>query len=111
MSGDDREGSSRSVIERYLQCWLDSDRDGARALLADDVTFRSPRESHDGAEAFLASCWEHAARFDAIEILHALYDRHAGYVVYRGDGYVCGELLYVKEGKIASIHVTFDPVA
>ena len=103
--------ATRSVIERYLQCWLESDRAGARSLLSDEMRFRSPRESYYGADAFLDACWCHADRFDAIEILHGIYDEHAGYVVYRMEDLVCGELIHVSGGKIDTIHVTFDPTA
>ncbi|MCG8433726.1 MAG: nuclear transport factor 2 family protein [Gammaproteobacteria bacterium] len=100
---------TKSLIEKYYQAWIDSDRQQARSLMADDLKFRSPNDDFDSADAFLEGCWRHAAGFNEMNVAHAVYDEQGGYIVYSGEGFSCGELVKVKDGKINEIYVTFNP--
>jgi ketosteroid isomerase-like protein len=39
-----------AIAERYFSAWLENDWDELRGLLADDVAFRGPLASIDGAD-------------------------------------------------------------
>lgn len=99
----------KTLVHDYFDCWRRGDRDGARALLADDVVFRSPGVACNDAESFLAACWGHHAAMGTIEWVHEIYDPPRAYVAYRASTFTSGEVLTVRDGKIAGILVTPSP--
>ena len=99
----------RQIIEKYYHAWLISDREQARALLADDLVFHSPGAGFHNADEFLDACWKLSEGFTHMDVDHTLYGDDGGYVVYRTAGVCCGELIKVRDGKITEIYVTFDP--
>ena len=101
--------TTESIIKGYYGHWLKGDRDAARAMLADDLTFRSPADNFDGADAFIDKCWALSEQFNAMDVLHQVYDDSSGYLVYRTGDFCCGELHKIRDGKISEIYVTFNP--
>ena len=97
------------TVTSYYDCWLRSDRAGARALLADDLKFRSPPDDFDSADAFLEKCWAFSEGFDEMNVVHRVADDEAVYLVYSFGDFACGELIKVRGGKIVEIYVTFNP--
>ena len=100
--------SIQETIETYYRCWVDNHRELARSLLADDLTFRSPEDNFDGADAFLDACWKYADKTDEIAIVHSVYGEAGGYVVLRMGDFHSGELVKVRNGLICEIYVTFN---
>ncbi len=97
------------IVEQYYECWLRSDRDGARALVADDLKFRSPQDDFDRADDFFEKCWAFSEGFDEMKVEHRVADAEAVYLVYSSGDFACGELHKVRDGKITEIYVTFEP--
>ena len=97
------------VIKGYYEHWLKGDREAARTALADDLTFRSPADNFDSADAFIDKCWHLSEQFNAMDVVHEVYDDGSGYLVYRTGDFCCGEYHKVREGKISEIYVTFNP--
>ena len=100
---------TKELIDKYYGCWLNSDRNGARSLVTDDLKFRSPQDNFESADDFFNKCWKFSEGFNAMDILHAVYDSDGAYIVYGGEGFWCGELIKTEDGKIKEIYVTFDP--
>ena len=101
--------TTASIIKGYYDHWLKGDRDAARAMLADDLTFRSPADNFDGADAFIDKCWALSEQFNTMDVVHQVYDDSGGYLVYRTGDFCCGELHKIRDGKISEIYVTFNP--
>ena len=101
--------TSEEIIRDYYQAWIDSDRDRARAFLADDLKFRSPDDEFDTADSFLDKCWVFSEGFDRMDMVHELYGEAGGYIVYSFGEFACGELIKTRDGKIVEIYVTFQP--
>ena len=101
--------TTQSIIRGYYDHWLKGERDAARAMLADDLTFRSPADNFDGADAFIDKCWALSEQFNTMDVLHQVYDDSSGYLVYRTGDFCCGELHKIRDGKISEIYVTFNP--
>ena len=98
-----------SIIRDYYASWLSGDRAAARNLLADDLKFRSPADNFESADAFLDKCWALSERFDRMDVLHQVNGETGGYIVYRSGEFCAGELLKIRDGRIAEIYVTFNP--
>ena len=98
-----------AVIKGYYDQWLKGDRTAARAALADDLTFRSPADNFDSADAFIEKCWHLSEQFNTMDVVHEVYGDGGGYLVYRTGDFCCGEFHKVRDGKISEIYVTFNP--
>lgn len=99
--------AAQQIIASYYRAWVNNDRSGARGLVTDDLKFRSPQGNFNSANEFFDACWQYAAGFDALDIVHEVYADAGGYIAYRlGDGAV-GEFIVIRAGKIAEIYVTF----
>ncbi|MBD3169806.1 MAG: hypothetical protein GF307_10015 [candidate division Zixibacteria bacterium] len=101
--------SSKEIIEKYFKCWIENDREGARSFMADNLKFRSPRDSFDNADEFMDECWSFAKDFNEMNIQHEIYDSNGGYIVYNAGDKCFGELYKMRDGRITEIYVTFDP--
>jgi hypothetical protein len=86
---------------------VENDRDGARRFLADDLKFRSPSGNFDSADAFFGACWQYAAGFDALDIVHGVFGDDTAYIAYRMGDAAVGEFIVLQDDKIAEIYVTF----
>lgn len=101
--------NTREIIRAYFAGWVESDRDRVRSLVHDDLRFKSPDDQFERADDFLGTCWKYSEGFDAMDVLHEVYDETGGYLVYRSGDFTCGELVKVRDGKIAAIYVTYSP--
>jgi len=97
------------IIKDYYQAWIESDREKARSYVADDLKFVSPNDHFESADEFLDVCWTFSKGFDKMDIHHEVYSEDSAYLVYSGNGFCCGELLKIRDGKISEVYVTFDP--
>lgn len=101
----------RQLISEYYGCWVGNDRAGARALLADDLVFRSPMHDFDGADEFMNCCWQYAAGFSSFEPVQEAYGGNTAYVAYGVGDIKVGEFIRMRDGLISEIWVTFRVTA
>ena len=102
-------GRAKEILNEYYDGWLKSDRHKARALIHDDLIFRSPNDNFDGAEAFFEVCWPVADQFNEMNIIQEVYTDDAAYIAYKFSDICCGEFHKIRDGKIAEVYVTFNP--
>lgn len=92
------------------------DRQAARMLLSDDMTFTSPQDDHVGKMTFLDTCFPTAERFLRQEITTAL-EIEPGTVLLRYTAQLPNEkpfsnveIMKVVDGQITEIEVYFGGV-
>jgi limonene-1,2-epoxide hydrolase len=105
---------AKTVAKTYFQAWKAEDFETLRSILADEVTFSGPMGTADGADECLRGLQGMAKDMDDIEI-HVVvadgsdvitwYDLHMRGVV----PLPTANWSHVEDGKITSIHATFDP--
>jgi ketosteroid isomerase-like protein len=98
------------VVNSYYQCWANRDREGARALLADDLVFRSQWDRFEDADSFLDECW--ALRADAVsaQVFESVIEGDKGFfatewLVSDGTSFGDASFIEVRDGKIVRIVV------
>jgi ketosteroid isomerase-like protein len=96
------------LINAYYQCWARRDRDGARALLADDVRFRSPWDKFDSADAYLDECWALRADVESVMVFESAVEGDKAFVAAEwmvNDGTSFGDATFFQaaNGKIVRI--------
>jgi ketosteroid isomerase-like protein len=100
--------TTREIILRYYDGWVESDRECVRSLLADDLHFKSPDDEFDDADSFLAQCWKLADGFREMNVAHSIFAEDGGYLVYTFGDFSIGELVKVRDGRITEIYVTYN---
>lgn len=99
----------RETVREYYEAWAGGDRERVRALLADDLDFRSPQDRFAGAEAFLECCWQYSEGLTGVEFVRELYEGDRGFVVLRwrteGGSFYDAEYVRADGGKLREILV------
>jgi ketosteroid isomerase-like protein len=110
------EKSTRAVAATYFRAWRDRDFAALRAVLADDVTFRGPLGTADGADACVAGLRGMAQILDDVVVQHVFVD--GADVVTWFDLHTTvappaptANWSHVEDGRITRIRVAFDPRA
>jgi hypothetical protein len=105
--------STAGVAATYFRAWKDHDWDTLRAVLDDDVTFKGPLATLDGADACLQGLQGMSQIVTDIEIHRAFVDG-ADVVTWFdlhtkiADPSPTANWSHVEDGKITRIQVTFD---
>jgi ketosteroid isomerase-like protein len=109
------EDSLPAIASAYQEAWTSKDFETARRYLADDLVFHSPQQDLSGLGDFLLMLrgfaerieprWEKiaaTAQGDGVLILYNLFtlDGAAG---------TCADYFTIRNGKIESETLTFDP--
>jgi hypothetical protein len=104
----------RVVAEAYFSAWLEHDWERLRGLLADDVSFRGPLASIDGADGcvdgmrglarILTGIEVHKRFVDGPDVL-TWFDLHTSVAPPAPTA----NWSRVDDGRITRIRVTFDP--
>jgi len=103
-----------ALAEAYFPAWSARDGERLRGLLADDVTFRGPLGSADGAQECVDGLMGMAQILERIEVVARVasgddvitwFDLHTRVA----DPATTANWMHVVDGSIASIRVTFDP--
>lgn len=103
-----------ALAERYFTAWEAADPEALRALLADDVTFRGPLGTADGADDCVAGLVGMTRILERIDVrarvadgddVITFFDLHTRVA----DPTPTANWMHVAGGRIASIRVTFDP--
>lgn len=102
---------TRKIISDYYACWTGNDREGARALLADNLLFRSPMDNFDSADEFMAACWPYSENFNEFEPVQEAYAADSAYIAYPVGEMMVGEFHRFRDGRICEVHVTFNVTA
>ena len=109
MSGDD----AGAVAERYLAAWKANEWKALRDLLADDVSFRGPLASIDGADECLAGL-QGMAKIMTDIVVHRRWADGADAITWFdlhtsvAPPAPTANWSHVEDGRITSIQVTFD---
>jgi limonene-1,2-epoxide hydrolase len=103
----------RAVATTYFQSWQDRDFDTLRSLLADDVTFRGPLGTADGAEECLQGLQGMAQMITDIKIQKIFVDGSDVLTWYDlhttvADPAPTANWSRLADGKITAIRATFD---
>ena len=98
------------VVARYYTAWVRRDWALARAVLADDVQFRSAQEQLDNVEALFQVCWPNGERLVGVRFLKRVYSDEEAFVILEwtdddGGTVVGAEYLRVADGKIVEIMI------
>ena len=101
----------RKMVADYYGYWVSGDRSAARALLADDLRFRSPMDNFDSADAFFEKCWQYAEGFTDFSPVQEVYADNSAYVAYDVGGMMVGEFIRFRDGRICEIWVSFNVTA
>jgi ketosteroid isomerase-like protein len=98
------------LVNAYYQCWARKDRDGARALLADDVRFRSQWDRFDDADAYLEECFKLRADVVSVQVFESAIEGEKGFfatewLVSDGTSFGDSSFIEVNDGKIVRLVV------
>jgi limonene-1,2-epoxide hydrolase len=105
---------ARAVAERYFAGWRSRDFENVRNLLADDVTFRGPLGTADGADECIAGLRGMSELFTGIDIHVIAVDGEdviTWYDLRTKDAppIPTANWMQLSAGTIARIRATFDP--
>ncbi|MEO9175189.1 MAG: nuclear transport factor 2 family protein [Gaiellales bacterium] len=106
----------RSVAATYYRSWKARDFESFRSILADDVTFRGPLGSADGAEECLEGIKgmsKIVTDIDVLQVFVAGDDVLTWFDLHTTVAPPCptANWSHVEHGKLTRIRVTFDPRA
>jgi limonene-1,2-epoxide hydrolase len=100
----------KEVVLSFMEALNKDDFSGARKLIADDLQFKGVMGSRDGADVYIQDMQKMKFKYviqnafvDKRDVC-LIYDINMGGPVIRS----CG-LYHVKDGKIKTINVIFDP--
>lgn len=101
------------VAVTFIKAWGSQDMDAVAGLLAEDVTFESPRMKVHGAESALATLGEFSQVVTGIDVLAVLGDDRQAMIMYDMATGPFGTLrvvdhLAVENGKIKADSIVFD---
>jgi hypothetical protein len=105
---------AESVATTYFTAWKERDFATLRAVLSDDVTFAGPLGSADGMDECVQGLEGMAKNMEGIDI-HAMVADDSDVITWydlrmRGVAPMpTANWSHVENGKITSIHATFDP--
>jgi len=98
------------LVNAYYQCWAKRDREGARALMADDMKFRSQWDKFDDPDAYLDECWGLRADVQSVMVFESCVEGEKGFFASEwlvNDGTSFGDAAYIeaRDGKIGRVVV------
>jgi len=101
---------TRDTVHAYYQAWAAQNKDEVRTLLADELTFISPQDRYEGADAFLDCCWQYSKGLTGVSFLHEIYDGDRAFVILiwsmaDGKAFAGAEYVRVKDSSMAEILV------
>jgi hypothetical protein len=108
------QNETRSVVERYFEAWTTSRVDDAYALLAEDLEFRGPSASYQGAAAFRPALVGFAAMAQGARVVELIVEGNRAAMLYECDlpepvGTLrIGSFFRVELGKIRWYETQFD---
>ena len=116
MDGQQHPADPAALATTYVAAWQDHDWTTLRSILADDVTFRGPLGRADSAEECIAGLRAMARTLDHIDVRARLSDDTQVITWFDLHSTVApptptANWTRVRDGKITSIRVAFDPRA
>ena len=107
--------SPLEVVIDYQDAWTRRDFDAAALFIADDIVFDTPRQHLTTAAQFLPMIAAFAQRVEPRwELISATPGADSVLLLYRlfttnGEPAICADFFTVRDGKIATEQLTFDP--
>ena len=107
-------GDNGGIARTYFRAWKDKDFGALRGILADNVTFRGPLGTADGAEECLRGLRGLAEIITDIDVQHVFVDGQDVLTWYDLHTRVApptptANWSHIENGKITTIRATFDP--
>jgi hypothetical protein len=104
----------KSVATTYFTSWKNKEFDTLRTLLADDVTFRGPLGTADGADECIEGLEGMSRMIADIVVLKIFVDGNDVLTWYelhttKADPVPTANWSHLEGGKITTIRATFDP--
>ena len=105
---------TRTAVETYFRTWRERDFAGFRANLADEVTFRGPMGTAEGADACAAGIEGMSQMLSDVVVTQIFVEGDDAVTWFElhtkgGDVLPVANWSHVAEGKVDRIRVTFDP--
>jgi hypothetical protein len=105
---------TKTLASTYFSAWKEKDFEKLRSVLADGVTFAGPMGTANGADECLKGLQGMAERMEDIIILAMISDGSDVITWYelrmrRVDPLPTANWSHIEDGRITSIHATFDP--
>jgi hypothetical protein len=102
--------STKDTVRGYYEAWAAQDREAVRSQLDSALSFRSPQDSFESAEAFLSACWRFSSGLKGVSFVTEVYDDARAFVVLRwlnddGSTFEDAEYVEVSDGVISRILV------
>jgi len=107
-------GDARDLARTYFDAWKAKDFAALRGILADDVTFRGPLGSADGADECVRGLRGMSQMMTGIDVKAIVSDGEDVITWFELHTTVAppaptANWSHVRDGKIARIRVAFDP--
>lgn len=107
-------GGNGEIARTYFRAWKERDFDALGAILADDVTFRGPLGTAEGAQECLRGLRGLAEIITDIVVQHVFVDGPDVLTWYDLHTRVAppaptANWSHIEDSKITTIRVTFDP--
>lgn len=108
------ESTAAEIVTAYQDAWTKRDFEMAGRYVAEDIVFHSPQQHITGTRDFLSMLSAFAERIDhRWERLEATTDGDGVLILYNlfldGVPAVCADYFTVRDGKIRSETLVFDP--
>jgi ketosteroid isomerase-like protein len=100
-----------SIARATYTAYVEKDRAGIEALIADDFHFTSPLDNRIDRATYFARCWPNSESSEGFDFIHLVPDGERVFVTYEGrrndHRFRNTEILTVKDGQITDIEVYF----
>jgi len=105
-------GSSdiKNIVHQYYEGWTEQDLEKSRALLSDDLTFRSPQDKFTSADEFIVRCGHFSEGLKGVQYKKEVYSKDEAFVILEwemedGSCFMDAEYLRIENDKIKEIIV------
>ncbi len=99
----------RELCHRYYEAWAAGDRDTVRDCLHENLSFVSPQDRYDSAEAFLSQCWRYSEGLTGVEFVEEVDEEGRAFLILRwlaeAGEFMGAEYVEGREGRITRILV------
>lgn len=100
------------IVRRSYQAFVDGDRAGLEALLAEDFTFTSPLDNRLDRRTYFERCWPNHGRITGFRFQRLIAQGDTVIVTYEGEtrdgpGFRNTEALTLRDGRIVAAEVYF----
>ncbi len=73
----------RDLCRRYYEAWAAGDRETVRNCLHENLSFASPQDRYDSAEAFLSQCWRFSEGLTGVRVVEEVHEGNRSFLILR----------------------------